>query len=272
MFDPSTRSPIAPWRRLGIALAAVLVLAPGCHFFDDDDAVVYPIDDTPPAVPTGVRSITGDGQVQLVWNPNLEEDLAGYRIYWSPAPAGPYEFMVATDIPRYVDRDVNNGITYFYAVTAFDLDGNESELSRDLIHDTPRPAGQNLVLYSATGQNWELSGYDFDEYVRRPWSAIDSDIYFSVEYGRPAMVAANPATDLQDAGWSELDDLDWAPPSGWTGEDRVTLIEGHSYYVWTRDDHYAKFRVTALEPANGRVVVDWAFQIDKSNPELLRGR
>ena len=77
---------------------------------------------------------------------------------------------------------------------------------------------------------------------------------------------------VEDAGYHELSDLDWAPPAGWTGEDRVTLVIGHSYYVWTRDDHYAKFRVTALDLVQGRVVVDWAFQIDPSNPELRQGR
>ncbi len=251
-------------------VAVLLLLSSGCGLDLDDDPVVGPRDVTPPAIPTGVRSVTGDSQVQLVWNPNVEEDLACYRIYWSPAPAGPYEFMAETDIPRFVDRDVDNGVTYFYAVTAVDVAGNESELSLELIHDTPRPAGTDLVLWRASGPSWELSGYDFSSYVRRPWSSVDADMYFNLESGRPAMVASDPATDLQDAGYAQLDDLDWAPPAGWTGEDRVTLIEGHCYYVWTRDDHYAKFRVTDLNLE--RVVIDWAYQIDKSNPELVRGR
>jgi hypothetical protein len=108
--------------------------------------------------------------------------------------------------------------------------------------------------------------------VRRPYSSPDTDIYFTLAGGRPAMAAADPATDLQDAGYHALDELDWAPPAGWTGEDRVTLVLGHSYYVWTRDDHYAKFRVTAIDVALGRVIIDWAYQIDSSNPELRGGR
>lgn len=252
---------------VGIAVGAA---GTGCDLDDLDHDVVVPRDTTPPAVPTSVRSITGDGQVELVWNPNGDADLAGYRIYWSPAAAGPYEFMAETGVPRYTDRDVANGETYFYAVTAFDLIGNESELSAEFVHDTPRPAGQDLVLWRATGSSWELSGYDFSAMVRRPFTAVDTDMYFTFDAGRPAMVAPDPATDLQDAGYAELDDLDWAPPGGWTGEDRVTLIAGHSYYVWTRDDHYAKFRVTDLDAE--RVVVDWAYQIDKSNPELVGGR
>jgi hypothetical protein len=253
----------------GLLLVALSVVTAGCSVDHDDDPAFVP-DVTAPGIPTGFHSITGDGEVQLLWNPNLERDLAGYTVYWSEAPAGPYEVVANTTIPRYLDRDVHNGATYFYAVTAFDFAGNESELSQEFVHDTPRPAGVNLVLWDAAGPSWELSGYDFDHYVRRPWTSVDTDIFFLVDQGRRAMVAGDDATDLQDAGYAELDDLDWAPPAGWTSEDRVTLIEGHCYYVWTRDDHYAKFRVTDL--SSERVVIDWAYQIDKANPELVRGK
>ena len=273
MFRRST-GPRAPYAHghgfvtfIALALAAI---APGCDLDGSGDHVVAPRDTEPPAVPSGVRSVTGDGEVEIVWAPNREADLAGYRVYWSATAPGPYEFMAETGTARYLDRDVANGTTYFYAVTAFDRAGNESELSLELVHDTPRPAGENLMLLRATGSGWELSGYDFSAYVRRPFTAVDTDMYFTFESGRPAMVAPDPATDLQDAGYAELDDLDWAPPGGWTGEDRVTLIEGHSYYVWTRDDHYAKFRVTDLD--GERAVIDWAYQIDRSNPELRGGR
>jgi hypothetical protein len=44
------------------------------------------------------------------------------------------------------------------------------------------------------------------------------------------------------------------------------LIPGHCYLVWTRDNHYAKFRVTGLSPTV--VSFDWAYQTDPGNPEL----
>jgi hypothetical protein len=36
--------------------------------------------------------------------------------------------------------------------------------------------------------------------------------------------------------------------------------------VWTRDDHYAKFRVTGL--SGSLVTFDWAYQTASGNPEL----
>ena len=110
-------------------------------------------------------------------------------------------------------------------------------------------------------------GLDFSADVRRPFDAAATDIYFGIEGGRPAMIAADDDTDLQDAGYVPLDVLGWAPPRGWTAEDRVTMIEGHSYYVWTRDDHFAKFHVVELDAQ--RVIIDWAYQTSRANPELL---
>ena len=44
------------------------------------------------------------------------------------------------------------------------------------------------------------------------------------------------------------------------------LAEGHVYVAWTRNDHYAKFRVVRIEP--GEVVFDWAYQTARGNQEL----
>jgi hypothetical protein len=44
------------------------------------------------------------------------------------------------------------------------------------------------------------------------------------------------------------------------------LVEGHVYVVWTWDDHYAKVRVVSISPNS--VVLDWAYQVDRGNPEL----
>ena len=48
----------------------------------------------------------------------------------------------------------------------------------------------------------------------------------------------------------------------------VESIPGHSYIVLTRDNHYAKFEVRARDDSGMRM--DWAYQIDVDNPELVR--
>jgi hypothetical protein len=73
-------------------------------------------------------------------------------------------------------------------------------------------------------------------------------------------------TDIQDAGYAQLDEVDWAPDGGWSPSGDVPLIEGHTYIVWIWDDHFAKFRVRQLN--SERVILDWAYQVDLGNPEL----
>lgn len=47
----------------------------------------------------------------------------------------------------FADVEAVNGNKYYYAVAAYDYNGNESELSYDVIYSTPRPEGYNhLVL------------------------------------------------------------------------------------------------------------------------------
>ena len=73
----------------------------------------------------------------------------------------------------------------------------------------------------------------------------------------------------RNAVLESLDELDWAPEGGWSLEtaDVVTLYEGHGYLVWTWENHFAKFRV--VEIGDDYVVIDWAYQIDEGNPELI---
>jgi hypothetical protein len=169
--------------------------------------------------------------------------------------------------------DAVNGTTYFYAVTAYDRSGNESELSVETVSDTPRPQGFDLVLYDYLGPSSDLSGYDFSTYLR--WSYIEPnvDIVYGYVDGLNVMYAWNPnpdwpSTDIQDAGYRDLESADDAPPDGWTDDHLVILTAGHSYFVWTRDNHYAKFYVKQI--GSGFVVLDWAYQTDAENPELAQ--
>ncbi len=84
-------------------------------------------DTTPPAAPTGPSAIPGDGFVVLLWNPSPEPDFADYAVYRSETAGGPYTLLDgAVTLTSCVDSAVVNGTTYFYVVTARDLDGNES--------------------------------------------------------------------------------------------------------------------------------------------------
>jgi hypothetical protein len=247
-----------------LAAVATLVALAGCG--SDDPVVVHDV--VPPAPPRALYSVTGDGSVTLHWVRNDEPDLAGYRVYISPAYTGPYTALGTVATTNYVVGGLPNGVTSYFAVAAYDAAGNESDLSTENVYDTPRPAGTNVILQPTSSEPGGIAGYDFSAQALRLSGDPATDVFFEVSGATRLMVARDLNTDVQDAGYNDLDNLDWAPDAGWSPTGTVELAVGHSYYVWTRDNHYAKFRVTALTGAQVRF--DWAYQIDPGNPQLAR--
>ena len=71
----------------------------------------------------------------LTWNANREVDLAGYNLYYGPSSQD-YHFVV--DVENVTSYDLKNlnlneGVTYFMALTVYDAAGNESDLSEELV-------------------------------------------------------------------------------------------------------------------------------------------
>jgi hypothetical protein len=267
---------LIPVGRKRLVAMALLVLGAvalvGCEPCDQGGDRWRP-DTQAPSVPRGLWSMTGDREIRVMWIANTESDLDGYRVYRSTEPTG-YFPRVATVGRRevsFTDREVRNGVTYYYAISSFDDAGNESELTPMTVHDTPRPEGGGLRLDNAR-LDPRLAGYDFSADRVVSSEATEADIYYwhSPEEGA-WMIATERSTDdytdIQDAGYLALDDVDWAPEEGWAPDGEVPLTEGHCYIVWTWDNHFAKFRVASVTA--DRVVIDWAYQLDEGNPELL---
>lgn len=253
-------------RRFLARSAAVLpfVLLAGCVTDDDhccDDGYA-------PHPPVGVTSITGDRAVLLRWIENQEADLEGYRVYVSRDARGPYDRVGFTRDADFVHEGLSNGVTYYYGVSAVDEWGNESDLNDTIIYDTPRPEGFDLRLFEADGVDADLSGYDFSRERRESWDDDATDVYFDWVGDTPFLAVPDYATDIQDAGYVGFDDVTWAPDGGWSPSGIVEAIPGHLYVIWTRDDHYAKVRVVAVD--DDSIELDWAYQSDRGNPELRK--
>jgi chitinase len=80
------------------------------------------------------------GEITLAWDPNSEADLAGYRLYIQEGPqASNYHFLVdipLTDIdpetPSFTVFDLMEDTQYFFAITAYNDNGDESGLSNSV--------------------------------------------------------------------------------------------------------------------------------------------
>ena len=68
----------------------------------------------------------------LAWNANAESDLAGYKVY-SGTSSGRYGAPVDVGkITSYQFSNLKLGTTYYFAVRAYDVNGNESLLSSEV--------------------------------------------------------------------------------------------------------------------------------------------
>jgi len=243
---------------------SIALLALGCH-----DKVTNVSTNPPPHTVDGVYSVTGDGRVTVYWRANQESDISYYKVYRNSAPTGTFTLIGSSSTTSFVDTGVTNGNTYYYAVSAVDLAGQESvDLSIENVFDTPRPEGFGVTLTN-TFTTDATSGWDFSTQTRHPALDAQTDVYYGSQPGSFLVYVPDTLnTKIQDAGFVTLRDVDFAPPSGWSADGIVEAVVGHSYIVHTRDNHYAKFEVKSRDGSS--MVMDWAYQIDPNNPELTR--
>jgi len=273
------------WSILGAILATLLVVGSGCHC-DEDDCLRCDVDLDAPAAPRGLYSITGNHQVTLVWFANTEPDVEGYDVWWNYSFEGEYSYLgtVRHDETAYefefVDSGAANGETYFYAVTAFDRQGNESDLSFESVQDTPRPDGFSVVLTNADDPSTrDSAGFDLE--TKQVVSADDprADFYF-LSYEESGLDHHLIQTgvfngvwehvQIQDMGWTDsFDDIGYAPSGGWSGTGIAEAVTGHTYVLLTvdmADGYYAKIWLRAV--SSSHMTFDWAYQTDPWNREL----
>jgi hypothetical protein len=244
-------------------ITLLFLLITGCVFYEEE------CDNEPPSPPRGVYSITGDKKVYLYWIPNTENDLAGYRIYRANSYEGPYFKIGETNCESFVDFNLTNGVTYYYAITAFDFSGNESDFSYEIVFDTPRPEGIEY-LESYTYDPFE-AGYDFSEYEVKYYLDPQTDFYYEYDedLNTGFIYARDEDTWIQDMGYAEnFEEIGYAPTEGWSKIGVLEAIEGHIYIFWTRDNHFAKIRIEKIY--GNKIKFRWAYQTDEGNRELKK--
>jgi hypothetical protein len=102
---------------------------------------VTPADTFPPAAPTGLAAVSAPGAINLIWDANPDTDVAGYLVLRGEAPGDTLQPLTPQPIreTRYVDRAVQPGMAYVYAVVAIDRAAtpNRSALSNK-VQETAR--------------------------------------------------------------------------------------------------------------------------------------
>ena len=163
-------------------------------------------------------------QIKLAWDPNPESDLGGYRVHRGSESRN-YSFVEDVgNQTSYTFSDIETGQIYFYAVTAYDLKGSESDYSEELvdsdgdgvsdwdethIYDTDRynpdtdddgmNDGDEVDFWQ---DRWD-NDYDNDGLVNLlDWDA-DNDGFSDGEEYRAGSDPSDPASTPQEATWTD---------------------------------------------------------------------
>ncbi|MFX0051239.1 MAG: fibronectin type III domain-containing protein [Candidatus Hermodarchaeota archaeon] len=84
--------------------------------------------------PPVLWAVAGDGQVELEWQPSVDDGgtpITEYKIYRAASSGGPYSLIGSPITLSYIDLTVTNGETYYYVVTAVNSQG-ESDYSSEV--------------------------------------------------------------------------------------------------------------------------------------------
>jgi len=77
-------------------------------------------------------NLVSPAEVKLAWDANTEPDLAGYFIYYGFA-TGEYDYVVDVgDQTTFTLSGLEDGHTYYFAVTAYDTEDLESDISNEV--------------------------------------------------------------------------------------------------------------------------------------------
>ena len=101
-------------------------------------------------------------QVTLTWNISTADDIAGYKIYYGNSSRNYNSFVDVGNQTSYTISDLVDGNTYFIAVTAYDINGNESGFSKETSN-----------VASLSGNNSPVLPFVDNQMVpqtKKPWS------------------------------------------------------------------------------------------------------
>lgn len=79
---------------------------------------------------SSVETVSPD--VKVEWNPNSETDLAGYKVYHGTESGNYLDEIDVGNVTTAEIYSLVKGTTYFFAVTAYNTEGVESDLSEEV--------------------------------------------------------------------------------------------------------------------------------------------
>jgi len=123
-------------------------------------------------------------QVTLAWDPNTDPDLAGYRIHYGLLSDQYSNSVNVGNQTSYTLSNLTDGKTYYFAATAYDQAGYESDFSDEVVYSAPpacaysvSPVSQSFVSGGGSGtvNVTTQSGCNWTAISNVSWSTITSN-------------------------------------------------------------------------------------------------
>jgi hypothetical protein len=260
---------------------------------DDDDGPNGP--GITPEAPATLSSTSLDGAIALVWSDNPfvnDPDIFGnYRVYSASfdIDAGEcgddWAVEGTTVAPEFLAGALANGEPRCFTVTAVSVDGLESDRSPER-GDTPRHDARNVALAAApstpNGSGFRFWDDDGDGSVEAGelgvvGSANSADIDFFVDRdgnGDLFLTPVRAGTGVEYYDESDpvedLTSIDFAPDLTY----RTTPIQalpGFGYvFEMDEGDGFPRYGAVRIQHVGTTfLIMDWAYQPDPGNPELI---
>lgn len=173
-----------------------------------------------PSVVEGLDVVPGDGQVTLTWDAATDDTgVEGYYVYSGlqsvAEKGGSYTFpsIDAENTTTYTVDNLTNGVTYYFAVSAYDDEGNESEFYSKEVEATPESSEiadyTAPTVKSASAVTNSLVEVTFSEAVELPSDPSSAFALTATDGTALEVISAYAAddaatvflvTDIQEAG------------------------------------------------------------------------
>jgi len=120
---------------------------------------VQPMDTQPPSVPQNLTAVAAStSQINLSWSASTDNvGVAGYKVYRNGT------YLTSVGQTNYSDTGLSMGVTYTYAVSAYDAAGNESSQSTPKDETTYIIVDNSDAGFSASA-NWSTGTMATDKY------------------------------------------------------------------------------------------------------------
>ena len=103
--------------------------------------------------------------VTLQWNPSTDPYVAGYKIYFGTNSHVYNNVVVAGNVSSQITLGIQPGISNYFAATAFDIFGTESDFSNETSILVPIAATLTAAIRSANTFSFSVLGMAGTQYV-----------------------------------------------------------------------------------------------------------